>query len=164
MPALRDRREDIPMLAHYFVTKCLKRCHMRAKKLSPEAVRCLVNYDWPGNVRELENAIERALVLSVSDVVQPEDLPESILEKGLNPTSKDASYHRQVKELKKQLILNALGETKRNYTEAARLLGVHVNYLHRLIRNLDLKDTLHSSPSLRPGSEHHRRSSRQLET
>jgi DNA-binding NtrC family response regulator len=70
-----------------------------------------------------------------------------------------------VKELKKQLILNALEETKRNYTEAAHLLGVHVNYLHRLIRNLDLKEALHSSPNLRPGTESsHRRGSRQLET
>ena len=164
MPALRDRREDIAMLADYFVVKYLKRCHMRTKKLSSEAMACLVNYDWPGNVRELENAIERALVLSLSDVIQPEDLPESILEKGLNPSTEGTNYHTQVKELKKQLILNALEETKRNYTEAASLLGVHVNYLHRLIRNLDLKDALQSSPGLRPATEHHRGSSRQLET
>jgi transcriptional regulator with GAF, ATPase, and Fis domain len=164
MPPLRERREDIAMLADYFVSKCIKKCHMRGKKLAPETLDCLVNYDWPGNVRELENAIERALVLSTSDVVQPEDLPESILEKGLSPTSEGANYHNQVKALKKQLILNALEETKRNYTEAARLLGVHVNYLHRLIRNLGLKEALHSSSGLRPGSEHPRRSSRQLET
>jgi transcriptional regulator with GAF, ATPase, and Fis domain len=164
MPALRDRREDIPMLADYFVAKYLKKCHMRTKKLSPEAKLCLVNYDWPGNVRELENAIERALVLSVSDVIQPEDLPESILEKGLSPSIEGAKYHHEVKELKKQLILNALQESKGNYTEAAQLLGVHVNYLHRLIRNLDLKEALRSSPSPHSGTEHRRRNSRQLET
>jgi len=152
MPPLRDRREDIPMLADYFVAKFLKKCHMRIKRLSPEAMLCLVNYDWPGNVRELENAIERALVLSLADVIQPEDLPESILEKGLSPDIEGANYHNQVKELKKQLIVNALEQTKRNYTEAARLLGVHVNYLYRLIRNLDLKETLRSSPSLRTGT------------
>jgi Nif-specific regulatory protein len=165
MPPLRERREDIAMLADYFVTKYTKKFNMRIKKLSPEAMVCLVNYDWPGNVRELENAIERALVLSVSDGIQPEDLPESILEKGLTPTIEGAKYHNQVKELKKQLILNALEETKRNYTEAAQVLGVHVNYLHRLIRNLDLKEALRSSPSLRSGTEPpHRRGSRQLET
>ena len=164
MPPLRDRREDIAMLTDYFVTKYIKKCHMRTKKLSHEAMQCLVNYDWPGNVRELENAIERALVLSVSDVIQPEDLPESILEKGLSASAEEANYHNQVKELKKQLILNALEETKRNYTEAARLLGVHVNYLHRLIRNLDLKEALQASPGSRTGKEHHRRSSRQSET
>ena len=165
MPALRDRREDIAMLSDYFVVKYVKKFNMKAKKLSPEAMVCLTNYDWPGNVRELENAIERALVLSVSDVIQPEDLPESILEKGFPASAESAKYHNQVKELKKQLILDALEETKRNYTEAAHVLGVHVNYLHRLIRNLDLKEALHSSPRLRASSEpSQRRGSRQLET
>jgi len=152
MPPLRERREDIPVLADYFVTKYIKKFDMRAKRLSPEAMGCLANYDWPGNVRELENAIERALVLSMSDVIQPEDLPESILEKGLTPSIEGAKYHSEVKELKKQLIFNALKETKGNYTEAAQVLGVHVNYLHRLIRNLDLKDALRLSPSLRTGT------------
>ena len=142
MPPLRERREDIPVLADYFVTKYVKKFDMRAKRLSAEAMACLVNYDWQGNVRELENAIERALVLSASDVIQPEDLPESILERGLSPSIEGATYHSEVKELKKHLILNALKETKGNYTEAAQVLGVHVNYLHRLIRNLDLKDAL----------------------
>jgi transcriptional regulator with GAF, ATPase, and Fis domain len=164
MPPLRDRREDIAMLAQYFIDKYVKKSNTRSKKLSPEAMVCLAKYDWPGNVRELENAIEHAMVLSVSDVIEPEDLPESILEKGLASSTDVAKYHSQVKELKKQLILDAMGETKRNYTEAAHVLGVHVNYLHRLIRNLDLKEALNSSPSLRPGTEPPRRSSRQLET
>jgi Nif-specific regulatory protein len=162
MPPLRDRREDIAMLAEHFVVKCIQRCKMKTKRLSPDAMTCLVNYDWPGNVRELENAIERALVLSPSDLIGPEDLPESILEKGLPSSAAKANYHSEVRELKKQLILNALQETKGNYTEAARVLGVQVNYLHRLIRNLDLKDTLRSSPNLRCASE--RRDSRHLET
>jgi len=153
------------MLAYYFVSNYIKKFNLRARRLSPEAITCLVNYDWPGNVRELENAIERALVLSVSDVIPPEDLLESILEKGLTPAIEGTNYHRQVRELKKQLILNALEETKGNYTEAARTLDIHVNYLHRLIRNLDLKDALRSLPSLRPGTEStRRRESRQLET
>jgi Nif-specific regulatory protein len=165
MPALRERREDIPMLADYFVTKHIKKLNTKAKKLSSEAIQRLVNYDWPGNVRELENAIESALVLSLSDVIQPEDLPESILEKELTSSYEEAKYHNQVREVKKQLILDALEETRLNYTEAAQLLGVHVNYLHRLIRNLDLKDTLRSSPSLRPAAEQsHPRGSRQLKS
>jgi len=165
MPPLRERREDIEVLANYFVAKYIKKCDMRAKRLSPESVACLVNYDWPGNVRELENAIERALVLGIADVIQPEDLPESILENGSTPSIEGAKYHREVKELKKQLILNALKETKGNYTEAAQVLGVHVNYLHRLIRNLDLKEALRPSPNPRAGTEpSQRKSSRQLET
>jgi Nif-specific regulatory protein len=165
MPPLRERREDVALLADYFAAKCIKRLNMKANKISSEAMVWLVNYDWPGNVRELENAIERALVMSVSAEIQPEDLPESILEKGLAAGVAGAKYHNEIKELKKQLILNALAESNRNYTEAARILGVHVNYLHRLIRNLDLKDALRSAPGLRAGTEPPpRRNSRQLET
>jgi transcriptional regulator with GAF, ATPase, and Fis domain len=139
MPPLRERREDIAMLADYFVGKFSKKCKVKPKEISPEAMACLVNYDWPGNVRELENAVERALVLGTSDVVRPEDLPESVLEKDSPPGVSAAKYHAAVKELKKQLILNALEDAKGNYTEAARILGVHANYLHRLTRNLGLR-------------------------
>jgi len=146
LPPLRERHEDIAMLADYFVAKYSKKCNTKIKKISPEAMACLEHYDWPGNVRELENAIERALVLTQSDVIRSEDLPESILEKSLPAGAGGAKYHAEVKELKRQLILNALEETKGNYTEAARALGVHVNYLHRLIRNLDLKESLRCLP------------------
>ena len=143
MPPLRERREDIPMLVEYFLGKYSKKCKIRPKRISPEAMACLVNYDWPGNVRELENAIERALVLCLTQVIQPEDLPESILERDV-PGIASAKYHAAVKQAKKQLILAALQEAEGNYTEAARLLGVHPNYLHRLIRNLDLRDAAKS--------------------
>jgi Nif-specific regulatory protein len=150
MPPLRERREDIAMLADYFVVKSSGRCKLKPKQISPEAMACLVNYDWPGNVRELENAIERALVLAWSDAIRPEDLPESILERDPRP-GVSAKYHGALKELKKELILGALEEAQGNYTEAARILGVHANYLHRLIRNLGLKDSARSVPGSRSG-------------
>jgi len=78
-------------------------------------------------------------------------LPESFLEKNLPAGAPGAKYHNAVKDLKKQLILNALDDAKGNYTDAARLLGVHPNYLHRLIRNLDLREALRSSPNPRVG-------------
>jgi transcriptional regulator with GAF, ATPase, and Fis domain len=142
MPALRDRHEDIPMLARHFVQKHAKRCKARPRPISREALACLENYDWPGNVRELENAIERALVLGSSEMILPEDLPESLLERTQPPEMTEAKYHIALKALKKQLILNAVEQTQGSYAEAARLLGVHPNYLHRLIRNLELKETL----------------------
>jgi len=142
MPALRDRREDIPMLVRHFVQKHAKRCKVKARPISREALAFLVNYDWPGNVRELENAIERALVLASSDVILPEDLPESLLERPPLPEMTEAKYHAAVKELKKQLILDAVEQTHGSYADAARILGVHPNYLHRLIRNLELKESL----------------------
>ncbi len=141
MPTLRDRQEDIPMLVRHFVQKHAKRCKVKPRPISREALSRLVNYDWPGNVRELENAIERALVLGSSDMILPEDLPESLLERTPRPEMTEAKYHTALKELKKQLILEAVEQTH-SYADAARILGVHPNYLHRLIRNLEMKECL----------------------
>jgi Nif-specific regulatory protein len=99
-------------------------------------------YDWPGNVRELENAIERAVVLGSTEMILPEDLPESLLEIEPPADAPIAKYHEAINDLKKQLIVKAVGQAGGNYTEAARLLGVHPNYLHRLIRNMNLKPAL----------------------
>lgn len=145
MPPLRERREDIPLLASYFINKYAKKFKVKAKGLSEESRACLLNYDWPGNVRELENAIERALVLGSAELILPEDLPESVLERATPAGMSSAKYHASVKDVKKQLILTALEDAKGNFTEAARLLGLHPNYLHRLIRNLDLRSELKAS-------------------
>ncbi|HEV7684098.1 MAG TPA: sigma 54-interacting transcriptional regulator, partial [Pyrinomonadaceae bacterium] len=80
MPPLRERQEDIPLLANYFAAKYGERCNRRITGISAEAQARLVGYDWPGNVRELENAIERAVVLGATDRILLEDLPESLLE------------------------------------------------------------------------------------
>ena len=148
MPPLRERKDDIPMLTRHFVQKYAKKCNRKVKPVSREAMAALASYEWPGNVRELENAIERALVLGSSDVVLPEDLPDSLLEQ--DEQVSDGKYHSSVKEHKKQLILDAVERSRGNYVEAAGILGVHPNYLHRLIRNLGLKDTLNDM--LREGS------------
>ena len=139
IPALRDRREDIPMLARYFAAKHGKRVTRKVAGLSPEALACLEAYDWPGNVRELENAIERAIVLGSTDLIIPEDLPEAVLDA---PAASEAvgGFHQTVREEKKRAILGALALAGGSFTEAAKILGVHPNYLHRLVRNLDLRD------------------------
>ena len=142
MPPLRERREDIPMLTRHFVQKNAKRCKVKPKPVSREAMAALVNYEWPGNVRELENAVERALVMGSSEMVLLEDLPESLLEQAVPDDAEEGRYHAHLKEVKKQLILDAVEQTRGNYVEAAGILGVHPNYLHRLIRNLGLKEEL----------------------
>ena len=76
------------------------------------------------------------------DVILPEDLPETLLETEPSSLSANAKYHDAIRDLKKQLILNALEQTGGSFTEAAKLLGIHSNYLHRLIRNLDLRVVL----------------------
>jgi transcriptional regulator with GAF, ATPase, and Fis domain len=150
MPPLRERKDDIPLLTRHFIQKYAMRCKVKAKPVSREALALLVNYDWPGNVRELENAVERALVMGSSDMVLAEDLPESLLEHAPASDVAEAKFHGSVKELKKQLILDAVEQTRGSYVEAAGILGVHPNYLHRLIRNLGLKDAIHDL--LRGGS------------
>jgi len=142
LPPLRERLEDIPLLTNYFVAKYSKQLRRRVKGASEPARERLLRYDWPGNVRELENAIERAIVLGSEGLIQVDDLPETLLE--LEPASRaqQTGYHAAIREAKKQLVLNALQQTKGNYTEAAKLLGVHPTYLHRLIRNLNLKSVI----------------------
>jgi transcriptional regulator with GAF, ATPase, and Fis domain len=140
MPPLRERREDIPVLADYFIHKISSRGKAKSKTLSPAAQACLMGHDWPGNVRELENAIERALILGSADVILPEDLPEEILDGMPEPTSSAPKYHGALKDTKKQIILDALHRANGNYIEAAEILGVHPNSLLRLIRKLGLKD------------------------
>ena len=144
MPSLRERREDITVLAAHFARKYAQKFKRRINGISPEAVACLRAYDWPGNVRELENAVERAVVLGSTDTILPEDLPDSVLDAAPATTAGTAvaPYHEAIKEAKRQLILRAVEQSGGSYTEAARLLGVHPNYLHRLIRNLDLKPEL----------------------
>jgi transcriptional regulator with GAF, ATPase, and Fis domain len=150
MPPLREHKEDIPLLVSFLVEKHCKKCGAKPKPLSREALACLQNYDWPGNVRELENVVERALVLGLSEDILPEDLPENLLERDPGIGVGEARYHAAVKDLKKRLIQSALEDGKGSPTEAAKILGVHPNYLHRLIRNLDLKETTKSAGSSRP--------------
>jgi transcriptional regulator with GAF, ATPase, and Fis domain len=139
MPALRERREDIELLANYFARKYAEKMNRTVTGISAAARNCLINYDWPGNVRELENAIERAVVLGSTTEILPEDLPESVLERPAAVGLPVTRYHEGVQEAKKRIILSAVEQAGGQYTEAARLLGVHPNYLHRLMRNLNLK-------------------------
>ena len=138
MPPLRDRREDIMLLANYFVDKYGARCNRKLKGFSKETRNFLTAYDWPGNVRELENTIERAIVLGTTDWILPEDLPEAVLETKVMIEGSVPSYHQALIQHKKQIILRAMEQAKNNHAEAARLLGVHPNYLHRLMTNLNL--------------------------
>ncbi|MFN2497929.1 MAG: sigma 54-interacting transcriptional regulator [Pyrinomonadaceae bacterium] len=142
MPPLRNRLEDIPLLANYFAAKYGKRCHRRVMGTSPQAIARLVAYQWPGNVRELENAIERGVVLGTTERILPEDLPESVLEAASIAAEEPTKYHEAVRQTKKQLILTTMAQVNGSFTEAAKKLGVHPNYLHRLIRNLDLKEQI----------------------
>jgi len=139
LPPLRERREDIPLLASHFAARTSRRLGRPVAGFTPEARACLVRYDWPGNVRELANAIERAIVLGEDDLIRPEDLPEAVIETGPAPGSSAALYHETLNETKKRLVLGAIEEARGNVTKAGALLGIHPNYLHRLLTNLGLR-------------------------
>ncbi|HXH68334.1 MAG TPA: sigma 54-interacting transcriptional regulator [Candidatus Limnocylindrales bacterium] len=142
MPALREHAEDIPLLADHFVSRYSARSNRKVRGLSPHARACLAQYDWPGNIRELENAIERAIVIGDSDLILPEDLPDALADRALPVSETAGNFHEAVRDTKKRLILAALDQSQGNVTQAAKLLGLHPNYLHRLVSNLDLKATL----------------------
>jgi DNA-binding NtrC family response regulator len=142
LPALRERQSDIPLLAAHFAAKHAPGCARAVRGLSEAAKACLLTYSWPGNVRELENAIEHAIVLGESELIGPEDLPEAILEAVPPPDSSQATYHGALLQTKRQLILSAVAQANGSYVKAAQQLGVHPNYLHRLIRTMGLKPEL----------------------
>ncbi len=142
MPPLKDRREDIQLLATYFSSAYSKKCKRRIQGISPEARSLLRAYDWPGNVRELENEIERAVVLGSTEMLTTEDLPEALVETADVNTLPVAGYHELLKKAKRSIVIKAIEEAHGNYTEAAKQLGVHPTNLHRLIRTLDLKATI----------------------
>jgi transcriptional regulator with GAF, ATPase, and Fis domain len=142
VPPLRERREDIPMLALYFADRYAGKSKRTFKGISREARALLMRYNWPGNVRELENAIEHAIVLGRTEEILPGDLPQAILGEQAS-TIAGAHYHEVLDQAKREMILCAIRGADGNYPQAARLLGIHPKYLHRLVRNLDLKSELH---------------------
>lgn len=142
LPPLRERREDIPLLANYFAAECGKRVRHKPLRVSTEARSCLTGYDWPGNVRELQNVIERAAVLGSTDMILPEDLPEVLLETAAPSEAQVTKFYDALRETKKKMLMSAIQQADGNYVEAAKLLGIHPNNLHRLMRNMNLKAEL----------------------
>jgi len=139
VPALRERPEDIPLLTDHFIARFAARANRKIKGLSPAARAALGSYDWPGNIRELENAIERAIVVGTSEWILPEDLPDALSDSAVRVSPEPGGFHQSVRTAKKQLILQALEQSQGSFTQAAKLLGLHPNYLHRLVANLNLK-------------------------
>lgn len=136
MPPLRERREDIPLLAEYFLAE---KCKRRVTGISEEARRLMCAYDWPGNVRQLENAIEHAAVMGSTELIEPGDLPKPISESEV-ADQRQKGYHETIRAFKRDLITKTLQQTGGNFTEAAKLLGIHPNNLHRIVRTLKLRE------------------------
>ena len=136
LPPLRDRREDIPLLAEHFLRRYAHRNNKTISRLSAEAMALLVDYPWPGNIRELEHCIERAVTLAGGTVLTPEDLAAE-----LRP-SFEATLHRGAPTLegvKRRYLAYVLGETGGNISRAASILGIDRRSLYRMLRRYGLR-------------------------
>jgi len=145
IPPLRERREDIPLLARSIISNLSKELNLKSKKLAPETIKLLKNYDWPGNVRELRNFMERCLNLSDGDTILPEHLP-SVINESIGPKKngkrviefENSDLSEIVTKIEIDAIINALEKCDGNKTEAAKFLGIHRTSLYKKIEKYNL--------------------------
>jgi DNA-binding NtrC family response regulator len=147
LPPLRERRDDIPLLAQLFVLSSAQQFKKSANRFSHAALRALEEYSWPGNVRELENAVQRAVVLSEGQTVDLCHLPAAIRNSPEEPAN-NGSYEEEVRQFKRRLLLRTLRTCGWRKAESARALGVARGYLHRLINQLEISH--HEESSFEP--------------
>jgi DNA-binding NtrC family response regulator len=141
LPPLRQRREDIPALAHHYVQRFAAETKRPVTDLAPEVLDRFLAYPWPGNVRELANVIERAVVLGEGPQITLQDLPPALGEAPPPLASSAAppgSYHDAVAAFQRELLRQALAQAQGNHTAAARALGLQRTYFHRLLKSFRL--------------------------
>jgi len=143
LPPLRSRREDIPLLVEFFLNKFSQENGRPARRITPEALHPLLDYNWPGNVRELENVIERAVVLSTGPQIGPELLPENIARRGLALHTMqhrpDASLFDILEDCERRVISDMLERCHWNQTEAAECFHVPLSTLNQKIKRLNIE-------------------------
>jgi DNA-binding NtrC family response regulator len=137
MPPLRERKEDIPILVQHFIHKFSKELKKAVSSVSEDALKILLNYSWPGNIRELENIIQRAITLNQHEVILPEDLPASIIQKIDEKLFEKALEEKfTLDQLEKEYIKRVLIETGGNKSKAAERLGLDRKTLYRKLEEL----------------------------
>jgi two-component system response regulator HydG len=134
LPALRDRQEDIPLLAHHFLRRYAAQNAKTIEGFAEEAMDLLQTYAWPGNVRELENVIERAVVLTRSDLITPADLPETLVRIDQAARHLVISIGTPLDEVEDRLIDETLRYTKGDKAVAAKLLGIATRTIYRRMK------------------------------
>jgi DNA-binding NtrC family response regulator len=139
MPTLRDRSEDIPLLAEYFLKMFAKLHNKQQRRMSPGFLSALSRHSWPGNVRELQNVIERSVVLANGhERLGVDDLPPELRSLSASDELPKGSFHEAVKGFKRELVRSALAGHNGNKLKAAKELGISRCYLHRLLNQLNL--------------------------
>ncbi len=148
LPPLRERPEDIPLLAQHFLDKYAKRHRKMVKGFTPSAMDMLVKHEWPGNVRELENAVERAVILLQGEYVTERELPISIPRQDIEYTDSIGSDSSQpereepqsLEEVERRTILRALKASRGNKSAAARRLGITRRTLYKKLEKYNIRD------------------------
>jgi transcriptional regulator with PAS, ATPase and Fis domain len=130
LPPLRDRKDDIPLLARTFIEEFNRQDNRQVRGLAPETEKDLERYTWPGNVRELRNVIQRAVVLSGTGLIASEHLPENVLRGTVPATGTSGGSVTPIREMERDLILRALDETNQDKRKAAQLLGISLKTLY----------------------------------
>ncbi len=138
LPPLRERKEDIPVLAQSFLQRFSREAKKNFAEISREAQEKLLAYDWPGNVRELANVIERAIVLGQGPEITPHDLPHRIIGTDMKTPLDSLSYHEAVDATRRELVVKALAQAQGNRAAAAKALGLHRTHLLKLIKSLGI--------------------------
>ncbi len=136
IPPLRSRKDDILRLVEYFIAKYNKKNNKSIRALTPKARDLLLGHSWPGNVRELENVIERAIVLSQSDIIDVDDINPFTAE---NRASELMTDNLNLESAEKEIITRALQKTDGSLAQAAELLGIHRNTLRLKINKYQIK-------------------------
>jgi DNA-binding NtrC family response regulator len=134
LPDLRDRKEDIPLLAYHFLDLYTKENQKQIKGISKEAMKLLLEYHWPGNVRELENAVERAVVMADQDYLTPRDFFRNLKEGSPDLLKKGVRDRKSLDEIKAEYITEVLKETGGNKKTAAEILKINPRTLYRFIK------------------------------
>jgi DNA-binding NtrC family response regulator len=136
LPALRDRRDDIPFLVNFFIEKYNQKYHMKVKGISQKAMNLLTDYEWTGNVRELENTIESILVINSPGVIDIQHLPQEFRDFKEKPEVVPIKIGTPLEEVEKEMLIQTLRATKGNKRKAAKLLGINVRTIHRKIEEI----------------------------
>jgi two-component system response regulator HydG len=141
VPPVRERREDISLLADFFLKQYTKRNKRIIKGYTPRAIDLLIRYDWPGNVRELENVVERAVIMARGEMITPAEFPDILQQ--LDPEAKatyvNLSPGRTLKAVEKDMIIRTLEETGGNRTHAAKILGISRRTLQLKLKAYGIK-------------------------
>jgi len=139
LPDLKDRREDIPLLAYHFLDLYTRETQKLIKGISKEAMNLLLEYQWPGNVRELENVIERAVIMAEGDYLIPKDLPKNLRGGFTDLIKRGVTYHKSLDDIKDEYILEILRETGGNKKIAAEILKINPRTLYRFEKKIGPK-------------------------